>query len=140
MTLPPYGAKLLLEQLHGAGKTCGVLLHPTSLPSLYGIGDFGSEAAEFIDFLAEAGQKLWQILPLNPPGSGDSPYMALSAFAGNPLLISPELLVRDGLLTAQAVADGAAALDKNAVISGRVDFPAVKAFKEKIFRQGRSCG
>ena len=135
MILPPYGSKVLLEQLHGAGKTCGVLLHPTSLPSLYGIGDFGSEAAEFIDFLAEAGQKLWQILPINPPGSGDSPYMALSAFAGNPLLISPELLVRDGLLTAQVVATAAAALDQAAVNSGQVDFPVAKAFKDKLFRQ-----
>ena len=77
----------------------GILLHPTSLPGRYGIGDLGHEAYRFVDFLVAAQQSLWQILPLGPTGYGDSPYQCLSAFAGNPLLISPDLLVADGLLT-----------------------------------------
>ena len=76
----------------------GILAHPTSFPSRYGIGDFGKGAYDFIDFLEKAGQKLWQILPLGPTGYGDSPYQSFSAFAGQPLLISPELLIQDHLL------------------------------------------
>lgn len=80
------------------GRTSGILLHPTSLPSRFGIGDLGPEAYKFVDFLAAAGQSLWQVLPLGPTGYGDSPYASYSAFAGNTLLVSPELLVDDGLL------------------------------------------
>lgn len=76
----------------------GILLHPTSFPSRFGIGDFGFEARRFVEFLADSGQQLWQILPLGPTGYGNSPYMCYSAMAGNPLLISPELLRDDGLL------------------------------------------
>ena len=73
----------------------GVLVHPTSFPSPYGIGDFGKGAYDFIDFLAASGQHLWQILPLVPVTSfGNSPYQGYSVFAGEPLLISPELLCR----------------------------------------------
>lgn len=79
-------------------RSCGVLLHPTSLPGPYGIGELGSEAVEFVEFLERAGQSLWQILPLNPTGAGGSPYSSPSAFAGNPLLASTEMLARDGLL------------------------------------------
>lgn len=79
-------------------RASGILLHPTSLPSLLGIGDLGPAAFEFVDFLVSAGQKHWQILPLGPTSMGNSPYSAYSAFAGNPLLISPELLVKDGLI------------------------------------------
>lgn len=80
-------------------RASGILLHPTSLPGDYDIGDFGPEAFKFVDFLREAGQTYWQILPLGPTGFGDSPYQCFSAFAGNTLLISPEKLVNDGLLT-----------------------------------------
>ncbi len=80
-------------------RSAGILLHPTSLPGKYGIGDLGHEAYRFIDFLESAGQKLWQVFPLGPTGYGDSPYQCFSAFAGNPLLISPEKLVNVGLLT-----------------------------------------
>jgi 4-alpha-glucanotransferase len=73
-------------------------LHPTSLPSRFGIGDLGPEARRFVDFLAAAGQQLWQVLPLGPTGFGDSPYMCFSAMAGNPLLISLEVLRGRGLL------------------------------------------
>lgn len=86
-------------------KYSGILLHPTSLPSPYGIGDLGKGAYEFVDYLTEAGQKLWQTLPLGPTGFGDSPYQSFSAFAGQPLLISPQLLVQDGLLWVEDVQD-----------------------------------
>jgi 4-alpha-glucanotransferase len=79
-------------------RSSGILLHPTCLPSPYGIGDFGPEAYRFVDFLHETGQKIWQVLPLGPTGYGDSPYSCFSAFAGNPLLISLETMVERELL------------------------------------------
>jgi 4-alpha-glucanotransferase len=79
-------------------RASGVLLHPTSLPGPHGIGDFGPAAYRFVDFLYSAGQKLWQVLPLNPTGYADSPFQCFSASAGNPLLISLELLADQGLL------------------------------------------
>lgn len=86
-------------------RASGILLHPTSLPGEFGIGDLGGEAFRFVDFLVETGQTYWQILPLGPTGFGDSPYQCFSAFAGNPLLISPEKLIEDGLITDEAFAD-----------------------------------
>jgi 4-alpha-glucanotransferase len=88
-------------------RASGVLLHVTSLPSKYGIGDLGPQAYRFIDFLVAGAQKYWQVLPLNctTGGTGHSPYNCLSAFAGNPLLISPELLYRRGLLTKRHLND-----------------------------------
>ena len=80
-------------------RSSGILLHPSSLPSLYGIGDLGSQAFRFIEWLSSTGCKLWQVLPLGPTGYGDSPYQCFSAFAGNPYLISPDDLFADGLLT-----------------------------------------
>jgi 4-alpha-glucanotransferase len=80
-------------------RSSGILLHPTSLPSRFGIGDLGASAYRFIDFLEHSGQKLWQVLPLSPTGYGNSPYMCFSAIAGNHLLISPDLLLEQGLLT-----------------------------------------
>ncbi len=80
-------------------RASGVLLHPTSLPGKYGIGDLGDEAYKFVDFLAHAKQTYWQILPLGPTGYGDSPYQSFSAFAGNTNLIAPEKLVENGFLT-----------------------------------------
>ncbi|MCS6803117.1 MAG: 4-alpha-glucanotransferase [Chloroflexota bacterium] len=85
-------------------RRAGIVLHPTSLPGRHGVGDLGPVAEEWIDFLADAGARLWQILPLGPVGTGGSPYAALSAFAGNPLLISLERLADEGLLTAEEVA------------------------------------
>lgn len=78
----------------------GLLLHPTSLPGPYGIGDLGPAAYTWVDTLAEAGQKWWQVLPLGPTGYGDSPYQCFSAFAGNPYLISPEALQQASLVAA----------------------------------------
>lgn len=80
-------------------RNSGILLHPTSLPGAFGIGTLGKEAFKFVDFLIEAGQKLWQVYPLGPTGFGDSPYQCFSAFAGNPLLINLENLVSEGLLS-----------------------------------------
>ena len=85
-------------------RSSGLLLHITSLPSYGGIGDFGPAAYAFADFLAAAKQRLWQVLPLNPTGYGNSPYAALSAFAGNPLLISLEKLVEAGWLSGEQIA------------------------------------
>lgn len=76
----------------------GILLHPTSLPGPYGIGDLGPQAYHFVDWLASTGCKLWQVLPLGPTGYGDSPYQCFSAFAGNPYLISFDVLIEEGLL------------------------------------------
>lgn len=84
-------------------RACGILLHPTSLPSPHGIGDLGDEAIRFVDFLSAAGQRYWQILPLGPTGFGDSPYQCFSAFAGNPLLISLERLAEERLLSTESL-------------------------------------
>ncbi len=84
-------------------RSSGILLHPTSLPGSWGVGDLGPEACHFIDFLSSAGQSWWQMLPLGPTGFGNSPYMCFSAFAGNPLLISPDQLVKEGLLESKAL-------------------------------------
>src|SRR3954454_24209492 len=80
-------------------RSSGILLHPTSLPGRFGVGDLGPEAFRFADFLATSGQSIWQMLPLGTTGYGDSPYQLFSAFAGNPLLISLEILVEEGRLT-----------------------------------------
>lgn len=88
-----------------APRSSGILLHITSLPSPYGIGDLGPSAYRFADFLARTDQQIWQILPLGPVGAGASPYSSPSTFAGNPLLISPELLRDDGLLEADDLDD-----------------------------------
>lgn len=80
-------------------RACGTIVHPTSFPSEYGMGDFGEGAKKFIDFLQETSQSIWQILPLTPVGYGNSPYASYSAFAGNHYLISPQTLVQKGLLT-----------------------------------------
>ncbi|HET8798046.1 MAG TPA: 4-alpha-glucanotransferase [Thermoanaerobaculia bacterium] len=84
-------------------RAAGILLHPTSLPGRYGVGELGDDVVLFLDWAAAAGMKVWQVLPLNPPGYGYSPYGCLSSFAGNPLLISPQRLLHDGLLEAADV-------------------------------------
>lgn len=104
-------------------RSSGILLHPTSLPGRYGIGDLGAEAYRFLDFLAAAGQKIWQVLPLGPTGYADSPYQCFSAFAGNPLLIDLEGLSREELLPPGALEDAPAFPEDT------VDFGAVIGFK-----------
>jgi 4-alpha-glucanotransferase len=107
-------------------RACGVLLHPTSLPGPYGVGDLGHEAYRFVDFLASAGQSLWQVLPLGPTGYGNSPYQCFSAFAGNTLLISPDLLVEHGLLAPEVLSD-VRRLD-----DARVEYGAAFELKERL--------
>src|SRR3982075_2537970 len=104
-------------------RAAGVLLHPTSLPGPYGIGDFGDELIAFLDWAQSAGLRIWQILPLNPPGYGNSPYGCHSSYAGNPLLISPQHLVQDDLLPEHAT-DALPDFTEE-----RVDFDSVAAFK-----------
>ena len=134
ISLGPLEGKLLIRRLASAPKDCGVLLHLTSLPGEHGIGDMGDSARRFIDFLQQAGQSYWQILPLSPPDDGNSPYTALSAFAGNPLLISPDELVADGFLTQQEVT---AMRDKLLIgaVADNVDFALVREYKEKLLRR-----
>lgn len=110
-------------------RKCGVLLHPTSLPSKYGIGDLGYNAYEFIDFLSSSKQKLWQVLPLNPTGYGESPYQGLSAFAGNPLLICLDKLISIGLLDEQDISN-IPTFDED-----KIQFSEVKEFKNKLFKR-----
>lgn len=86
-----------------ASRLSGILLHPTSLPSAYGVGDLGPAAHAFVDHLAQSQQRLWQVLPLGPVGPGASPYSSPSTFAGNPLLVSPARLLDQGLLTTDDV-------------------------------------
>lgn len=108
-------------------RASGVLLHITSLPSRYGIGDLGKEAYNFVDFLKKTHQKLWQILPLNPPASGGSPYNCFSAFAGNTLLISIDKLIEDGLLKQEELTDFPNFAET------KVEFSRVIKFKNELF-------
>ncbi len=116
-------------------RSSGVLLHPTSLPGPYGVGDFGPEASRWVETLAAMKQTWWQILPLGPTGFGHSPYQAYSAFAGNITLLSPDLLVKDGLLP-----DGYGA--GQSYPTERVDFDRVTAAKAAMVREawGRFVG
>jgi len=107
-------------------RLSGILLHPTSLPGPFGIGDLGPEAYKFADFLVASGQSVWQVLPLGPTGYGDSPYACYSAFAGNTLLVSPEQLIKEGLL--DSAAHSTSALN-------RVDFGAAQKLKDQILRR-----
>ena len=110
-------------------RASGVLCHPTSFPSRYGIGDLGRGAYEFIDWLATGKQQLWQVLPLGPTGYGDSPYQCFSAFAGNPMLISPDGLARSGLLPQSALQDAPH------FPPDRVEFGPVIAYKQGVLRR-----
>ena len=110
-------------------RSSGILLHFTSLPGRFGIGDLGPCAYEFADFLADAGQKLWQVLPLNPTGYGDSPYQCFSAFAGNPLLLSLERLAEQGLLQPSDIASVPSFPDDS------VDYGWVITYKMSILRR-----
>ncbi len=110
-------------------RASGILLHPTSLPGRFGIGDLGPEAYRFIDYLAAGNQILWQIMPLGPTGYGDSPYSSFSAFAGNLNLISPERLVDDGLLAADDLRD------VPEFASHRVEYGKVIDYKQTLLRK-----
>src|SRR6266576_1974128 len=114
-------------------RASGILLHPTSLPGRFGIGDLGDQAYRFVDFLVESGQSLWQVLPLGPTGYGDSPYACYSAFAGNTLLISPEKLFEEGLLS-QTDRDEIPSLPTE-----RVDFERVHQSRDLILNKAFAC-
>lgn len=121
-------------------RASGLLLHPSCLPGPFGIGDFGPAAFAFVDFLQDAGQKLWQVLPLNPTGYGDSPFQCFSAYAGNHLLISPEKLRRQGIL------DAADLRECKDFSRESVDFEGVIRLKSKLLTkaakrfQSHACG
>lgn len=110
-------------------RASGILLHPTSLPGRFGIGDFGPGTVHFLDFLAETGQHLWQVLPLGPTGYGDSPYQCLSAFAGNRLLITLEQLARQGYLSIEELKH------VPPLPSARVDYRQVIPLKTDLLRR-----
>ncbi|HEV2459770.1 MAG TPA: 4-alpha-glucanotransferase, partial [Ktedonobacterales bacterium] len=110
----------------------GLLLHPTSLPGPYGVGDLGPAATTLLDGLQAGKQKLWQVLPLVPTGYGNSPYAGLSAFAGNPLIISPQRLMDEGLLEAADLRD------HPRFPAHRVDFGAVIPWRMELLRASRA--
>jgi 4-alpha-glucanotransferase len=110
-------------------RASGILIHPSSFPGPYGIGDIGPEAKHFLDWLAGAGCKLWQVLPLGPTGYGDSPYQCFSAFAGNPYLISPEYLLRDDLLHPNDLRE------EPVFPVGQVDFGRVIPWKQNLLER-----
>ncbi len=112
-------------------RQSGVLLHPTSLPSDYGIGDLGPSAYKFIDFLSQSHQELWQILPLGPTGFGDSPYQSFSSFAGQPLLISIDQLIFDDLLTLDNI-------DRIPWNPHVIDYGSVIPYKHQLFRKAHT--
>lgn len=112
----------------GHRRLCGILLHPTSLPGPYGIGTLGTQARAFVDFLHDAGQSIWQVLPLGPTGYGDSPYACLSTFAGNPLLIDLDDLVADGMLEPHELQHAPGS-------TGRTDYGAVVTHKLPLLRE-----
>jgi 4-alpha-glucanotransferase len=107
-------------------RASGILLHPTSLPGKHGIGDLGEAAYRFAEFLGDSGQTLWQVLPLGPTGYGDSPYAGYSAFAGNTLLINPERLINDNLLSENDLSS------LPSLAEGRVDFGSAHQRKDQI--------
>src|SRR5579862_1902946 len=107
-------------------RASGLLLHVTSLPSRYGIGDIGPGALAWVDRLRDAGQSWWQSLPLGPTGYGNSPYQPLSSFAGNELLVSPDWLIDDGLLRREDVEANSTA--------NQIDYEAVIPYKQRLLK------
>jgi 4-alpha-glucanotransferase len=118
-----------VQKLKTTTRTVGVLLHPTSLPGRFGIGDLGDELLAFLDWAKSAGIRMWQVLPLNAPGYGNSPYGCLSSYAGNPMLISPQRLVENGLLPDDALHD------VPPFAEDYVEFDRVHRFKSALLRQ-----
>ena len=107
-------------------RASGLLLHVTSLPSRYGIGDVGPAALAWVDRLRDAGQRWWQALPLGPTGYGNSPYQPLSSFAGNELLVSPDWLIEDGLLRSDEC--------KPNFAPDQIDYEAVIPYKRRLLK------
>jgi 4-alpha-glucanotransferase len=131
---PDFSQNCVVELEEGVGeglplRASGVLLHPTSLPGRYGIGELGREAFRFADWLAAAGQRIWQVLPLGPVGYGESPYQLFSAFAGNPLLVSVDGLIERGLLAESDVGP------VPRFSEDRVEFERVVPWKNALLRR-----
>lgn len=140
LTLPPLSSKALLCQKYSSkrffkqeimSRSCGILMHISSLPSPWGIGDLGPEAYNFVDFLVKAGQSLWQVLPLNPSGLGDSPYQSESAFAGNLMLISIDFLIQAGLVTKE---EAKREFNRQGESAENTSFTWVRIYKEALLR------
>lgn len=133
VTLTPLQGKVFMQDRWATNlvqdRGAGILLHPTSLPSKYGIGDVGQEAYRFIDFLEQSKQTYWQILPLNPVGYGGSPYQSYSAFAGNTLLIDLEQLLEEGWLDKEDLTETPEFSEQ------KVDYTKVEQYKEGLFRK-----
>ena len=110
-------------------RASGILLHPTSLPNAYPIGDLGLAATAFVDFLVESGQRWWQMLPIGPTGGENSPYQSPSAFAGNPLLVSPDRLVEQGLLSRQEIGLSISG------VAGNVNYPEAARWKMSLLKK-----
>ncbi|MGB7749494.1 MAG: 4-alpha-glucanotransferase [Verrucomicrobiia bacterium] len=110
-------------------RACGILLHPTSLSNAYPIGDLGPAATAFVDFLVESGQRWWQMLPIGPTGGENSPYQSPSAFAGNPLLVSPDRLVEQGLLSRQEIGLPISG------VAGNVNYPEAARWKMALLKK-----
>ncbi|AGA69642.1 4-alpha-glucanotransferase [Desulfitobacterium dichloroeliminans LMG P-21439] len=144
ITLPPLTGKSLYCQKNFRDpffkkeimtRSCGVLLSISSLPSAWGIGDFGNEAYDFVNFLAEGGQRIWQVLPLNPLDQGDSPYQSESAFAGNPLYISIDSLIQSELLKEEeARREYEDSVEQYLEADEGDGFTRVKAYKDNLLR------
>lgn len=123
-------------------RSSGILLHVTSLPGPYGAGDLGPEAYRFADFLAETGQRIWQVLPLGPAGLGDSPYSSPSAFALDPIFASPDLMAQDGLLDPKDGKDAFALGDADAleaVEQGRIPVESLLRCAHEVTAPHASC-
>src|SRR5262245_37065888 len=116
--------------LRRSNRSSGILLHPTSLPGPFGIGDLGPAAYAWVDTLARARQTWWQILPLGPTGAGNSPYQGFSAFAGSSDLVSPDLLVREGLIRRDDIGNFS-------LPEGSADHAAAGAFKRALVARAR---
>ncbi len=110
-------------------RASGILLHPTSLPNAYPIGDLGPAATAFVDFMVESGQRWWQMLPIGPTGGENSPYQSPSAFAGNPLLVSPDRLVEQGLLSRQEIGIPISG------VAGNVNYPEAARWKMTLLKK-----
>ena len=110
-------------------RASGILLHPTSLPNAYPIGDLGPAATAFVDFMVESGQRWWQMLPIGPTGGENSPYQSPSAFAGNPLLVSPDRLVEQGLLSRQEIGLPISG------VAGNVNYPEAARWKMRLLKK-----
>ncbi len=108
-------------------RSCGILMPISSLPSKFGIGTLGEEAYSFVDFLKNAGQKYWQILPIGPTSYGDSPYQSFSTFAGNPYFINPDILIKNGYLDKNDIAD----IDFGS--EGDIDYALLYSERKKLF-------